>query len=136
MLKSTKEGSTAVKKVSVEEQAKQFKEDLYVDGGILFCKYCQHSVDYVRVDTTKDHLLSKKHLSRKEKDDSCSSNLDLPGLDFVNTAYQASFISRVLCLAHIVNLSAEVFQHCSEFHFTADLITMIKSSMFKTPGRK
>ena len=81
VLKSTKEGSTAVMKVSVEERAKQFKEDLYVDGGILFCKYCQHSVDYVHVDTIKDHLLSKKHLSRKEKDDSCSStNLTLTSM--------------------------------------------------------
>ena len=48
--------STSVKKVPAEERAKQFKEDLYVDGGILFCKYCQHSVDYVRVDTIKDHI--------------------------------------------------------------------------------
>ena len=39
---------------------------MYADGGILFCLYCEHSVDYVRVDMIKDHLRSKKHISRKE----------------------------------------------------------------------
>ena len=36
------------------------------DGGILFCKYCEHSVDYVHVDAIKDCLKCKKHCSRKE----------------------------------------------------------------------
>ena len=38
-------------KVSPEERAKQFKGDMYADDGVLFCKYCDHSVDYVYVDT-------------------------------------------------------------------------------------
>ena len=42
----------------------------------------------------------------------------------------------VLCLAHIVNLVAEVFYHHNAFSHTSDLITMIKSSLFKKPGRK
>ena len=42
----------------------------------------------------------------------------------------------VLCLAHIVNLAAEVFHHYGEFQHTSDLISMIKSSLFKKPGRK
>ena len=35
------------------------------DGGRLFCKYCEHSVDYVHVDAIKDRLKCKKHCSRK-----------------------------------------------------------------------
>ena len=58
--------SAPVYRVSAEERAKQFKGDLYADGGVLFCKYCQHSIDYVRVDTIKDHLKAQKHISRKE----------------------------------------------------------------------
>ena len=42
----------------------------------------------------------------------------------------------VLCIAHIVNLSAEIFQKSPDFGYTADLISMIKSSLFKKPGRK
>ena len=49
--------------VSAEERAKQF---IYADGEVLFCKYCQHSIDYIRVDTIKDHLKAQKHISRKE----------------------------------------------------------------------
>ena len=42
----------------------------------------------------------------------------------------------ILCLAHIVNLAAEIFHHYKDFSYTANLITMIKSSHFKKPGRK
>ena len=41
-----------------------------------------------------------------------------------------------LCLAHIVNLSAEVFHRHTDFIHTSNLIAMIKSSPFKNPGRK
>ena len=32
----------------------------------FFAVFCKHSIDYVRVDTIKDHLKNKKHLARKE----------------------------------------------------------------------
>ena len=32
----------------------------------FFCKYCQYSIDYIRVHTIKGHLKSKKHISNKE----------------------------------------------------------------------
>ena len=52
-------------KCTPEEWVKQFPDDLYSDGGVLFCKFCDHSVDHIRVDTIKDHLKSKKHKQRK-----------------------------------------------------------------------
>ena len=42
----------------------------------------------------------------------------------------------VLCITHIVNLVSEVFHYHSDFKHTYDLIAMIKSSLFKKPGRK
>ena len=39
--------SAPVARVSAEDKAKQFKEDLYADGKVLFCKYCQYSIDYI-----------------------------------------------------------------------------------------
>ena len=60
-------GSTPVLRVTAEERVKQFPEDLYSDDGILFCKFCDHSVDYVRIDTIKDHMKSKKHTQRKDQ---------------------------------------------------------------------
>ena len=57
--------SAPVSRVSAEERAKQFQDELYAESGVLFCKYCEHSVDFVRVDTIKDHLKSKKHRLRK-----------------------------------------------------------------------
>ena len=38
---------------------------MYADNGVLFCKFREHSVDFVRVNTIKDHLISKKHCVRK-----------------------------------------------------------------------
>ena len=48
--------STPVLRVTAEERVKQFSEDLYCDDSILFCKFRDHSVDYVRVDTIKDEI--------------------------------------------------------------------------------
>ena len=53
--------------LSAEGRAKQFSEDFYADGGVIFCRFSNHSVDFMRVDTVKDHLKSKKHLSSKER---------------------------------------------------------------------
>ena len=35
-------------KVSAKERAQHFKEDLYCEDGILFCKFCGHSVDLIK----------------------------------------------------------------------------------------
>ena len=56
--------STPVCRISAEERAKQFKEDLFVDSGV-FCRLCEHSIDSSRVDSVEDHLKSKKHSTRK-----------------------------------------------------------------------
>lgn len=55
--------------VSAKCRAEQplFREDFYESDGLLFCKYCSHSVDYERIDTIKDHQKSKKHAVYKEK---------------------------------------------------------------------
>lgn len=42
----------------------------------------------------------------------------------------------VSCLAHVVNLAAEVFHQYKDFSHTYDLIRMIKSSLYKKPDRK
>ena len=285
--------STPITRLTAEERAKQFSEDFYADGGVLFCRFCEHSLDFVRIDTVKDHIKSKKHGAKKEskkqsgpagplsvrqttlgtmaksKDMRESFVLDylkmcttadiplektemirpflqkhckqagaLPQVATLRTTYvprlfEAHFSAlqdllhnepvsitadettdvrdhsilnviagvqgkpfligvvkmeacnhstfsqaiiqsvseagiafenvtsivsdsaayckkayrdvlsavypnsvHVLCLAHIVNLAAEVFHHHSDFSHTSDLITMIKSSLFKKPGRK
>ena len=70
--KKRRRGANAPR-VTAEERAKQFSEDLYADGGVLFCKFCDHSVDCIRVDTIKDHLKSKKHLKKKDLKEAGSS---------------------------------------------------------------
>ena len=53
--------STPLTRLTAEERAKQFPEDLYADGGVLFCHFCEHSVDFTCVDTVvaNDHLLNR-----------------------------------------------------------------------------
>ena len=52
-------------RVCAAERAKQWPDELYSDSDVLFCKFCQHSLDHVRVDTIKDHMISKKHQANK-----------------------------------------------------------------------
>lgn len=49
--------STApVSHVTAEKCTKQFQEDLYTDGGVLFCTFCEHCIDFVPI-TLKRILL-------------------------------------------------------------------------------
>ena len=47
-------------------KAEQLPNNLYVSGGLLFFKFCQHSVDWKRKNTRNDHVLSKSHVRNKE----------------------------------------------------------------------
>ena len=278
------------KKITAKERVEQFKDEFYEDSGVLFCKFCEHCLDFSRIDTLKDHLKSQKHALRKQSklakaegssrqvtlstlvkakdmrqdfcldfikmcsvadvplekvekmrpflNKHCSQAGALPKVDQLRTTYvprlfsmhfeslkqllsgkkvsitadettdirdqsilnviatvhgQAYLIgvkkmgacnhstfsqaiiqavtsaqirfedvmaivsdsaayckkayrevlsavfaqsTHILCLAHIVNLAAEIFHHFPDFKHTSDLITMIKSSLFKKPGRK
>ncbi len=53
-------------KITALDRAKEFGNDFYEDGGIMFCKSCQHSVDYLRRQTALEHLKSTRHKNRKQ----------------------------------------------------------------------
>ena len=55
---------TLVSKICAKARVEQFHEDFYAEENILFCKFCLHSVDIFRVDTTKDHIKSIIHLTK------------------------------------------------------------------------
>ena len=67
-------------RLTAQERAKQFSSDFYADGGVLFCCFCDHIVDFTWLDRVKDHLKSKMHTTRKEarKANSKSSGSDGP----------------------------------------------------------
>ena len=64
--------------VTAEERVKLFKTDFYVDGGVLFCCFCEHSIDFTCIDTVKDHLKSKTHAAKKETQKAKNSSLYVP----------------------------------------------------------
>ena len=65
--------SAPISRLRAEERAKQFSVDLYGDDGVLFCRFCEHSIDFTRVDTVKDHIKSKKHTAAKRQKQSGAS---------------------------------------------------------------
>ncbi|XP_013881354.1 CGG triplet repeat-binding protein 1, partial [Austrofundulus limnaeus] len=54
-------------KLSAKFRAEQYPSDFYESGEQLFCKFCQHTIDWMRKNTCDDHLQSKTHLRNKEK---------------------------------------------------------------------
>lgn len=52
-------------KITARDRAKELGNEFYEDGGVMFCKACQHSVDYLRRQTALDHLRSARHKNRK-----------------------------------------------------------------------
>ena len=67
--------STPLVRVTAEDRARQFKGELYADGGVPFGHYCDNSLDFTRIDMVKDHLKSKKHATRKQESKSSSTSL-------------------------------------------------------------
>lgn len=59
--------SKPITKITAENRVKQFPSDLYADSGVLFCQFCCHSLDMYRINTIKEHLISKVHIRKKQK---------------------------------------------------------------------
>ena len=43
--------SAPLSRVTAKEREKQLKTEFYAEGGVLFCSFCEHSVDFTHVDT-------------------------------------------------------------------------------------
>ena len=50
-----------LKLIPVKDRAAKFNEDFYKYSKLLFCKFCQHSIDFSRIHTLKLHLELMKH---------------------------------------------------------------------------
>uniref|UniRef100_A0A8C4S6J6 CGG triplet repeat-binding protein 1 n=1 Tax=Erpetoichthys calabaricus TaxID=27687 RepID=A0A8C4S6J6_ERPCA len=54
--------------IGLEQRVKEFGQDkFYAEGGLLWCKTCNEPVDHVRRQTITDHLGTKKHTERANK---------------------------------------------------------------------
>ena len=51
-------------KICAKPRGELFSADFYPEENI-FCKFCLYSVDLFMVDTIKDHIKSKTHLTKK-----------------------------------------------------------------------
>ena len=60
MLTAKRRRTLPVPKITPDARVAQFSEDMYSDGTLLLCKFCHHSIDYVGIDTIKDHIKSKQ----------------------------------------------------------------------------
>ena len=45
--------SAPLSRVTAKEREKQFKTEFDPDVGVLFCRFCEHSVDFMHVDTER-----------------------------------------------------------------------------------
>ena len=54
------------KNITAKERVEQFKDEFYEDSGVLFCRFCEHCLDFSKIDTLKDHLKSQKHAVHKQ----------------------------------------------------------------------
>src|SRR5947207_14381910 len=52
-------------KVTINTRVKENPGEFRVDNGILFCNFCDHSIDWVRKSTVDDHLNSITHKNKK-----------------------------------------------------------------------
>ena len=65
--------------LTAEERIKQYPVDFYADGGVLFCRFCEHSIDFTHLDTVKNHIKSfiKRSSRKREWKEGASSSKQL-----------------------------------------------------------
>ncbi|CAG8676516.1 8325_t:CDS:2, partial [Racocetra fulgida] len=51
--------------VTVYTRVKENPGEFQVEDGVLFCNFCDHSIDWKQKSTVDDHLKSKAHISKK-----------------------------------------------------------------------
>src|SRR5215216_1958094 len=55
-----------VSSITAYTQVDEYKEVFRVDGSLLFCNYCDLSVEWRHKSTVDSHCLGKKHLAQKK----------------------------------------------------------------------
>ena len=78
-----------VAKIMANERVKQFPMELYEDSGIPSCHFCDHSLDFIRLDTIKDHFKSKKNKMRMDLKEAESSGVAGPVQVTLRTAIKS-----------------------------------------------
>jgi hypothetical protein len=53
-------------KVTINTRVEENPGEFRVDNGILFCNFCDHSIDWVQKSTVDDHLNSIMHKNNKQ----------------------------------------------------------------------
>src|SRR5260364_238144 len=51
--------------VTAHTRVKENPGEFRVEDDVLFCNFCDHSIDWTRKSTVSDHLKSKAHISKK-----------------------------------------------------------------------
>ncbi|RHZ77042.1 hypothetical protein Glove_186g28 [Diversispora epigaea] len=64
--KSCNYGTNAKKKFSISTRVNEYPGVFREDGGIMFCNYCDLSIEWKSKSTVDGHCLSKGHISKKE----------------------------------------------------------------------
>uniref|UniRef100_A0A8C8GX22 Uncharacterized protein n=1 Tax=Oncorhynchus tshawytscha TaxID=74940 RepID=A0A8C8GX22_ONCTS len=75
-------------RITARDRAREFPVELYEDGGVLFCKVCQHSNDYIRGQTAVAHLRTLQNNNRSNTDILTSERKEFT-LDFTRTLIKA-----------------------------------------------
>ena len=97
--KSEVEKTSRAGKAIAAERVKQFLNELYVDSGVLFSQFCDHSLDFVRLDTIKDHFKSNKHRMRKDAKEAQGSGVARPVQCTLSTVVKSKDLT--LCTPHV-----------------------------------
>ena len=59
-------------KITFSSRVKEYPTIFYEDDGLLFCKFCFHSLD-LKSSTIKDHLQTKSHKNKREVQETTSA---------------------------------------------------------------
>ena len=125
-------------RVTAEERVRQFPDYFYADGEVLFCKFCDHSVDYVRVGTIKNYLKSKKHRQRKDLKEADTSSSGRKQVTLTTLAkskdLREEFVLDFIKMSTMVDIPLEKVERMTPFllKYCKQAGTLPKASTFRS----
>nr|CAG8638098.1 13704_t:CDS:2 [Entrophospora candida] len=90
--------------ITINTRVKENPGEFRIDNGILFCNFCDHSVDWIRKSTVDDHLNSKTHKAKKNLKH-CKEGAAIPQAATLRQLYNRKIA------AECINVITEIIQN-------------------------
>ncbi|CAB4429475.1 unnamed protein product [Rhizophagus irregularis] len=134
------------KAMSVDTRCKEYRDIFRVDDNILFCNYCNVSVDWKHKSVIDSHCGSQKHISNVKKQDDAQNKTQQLTLSSAQAAADSkkrliedlieAFAIADIPLEKLSNNRWDTWRTLPQFRILKDFLDKVKEVFVNSPARR